>query len=125
MPKSEAFNCDCMEYMKSLPNNAFDLAICDPPYGGGFTEGGGCQGWFSKYHQNDCSQSVQVERERERERARAATTDSGTPEADSSGTSGQTALYREKTVLDRNSGGVLTDQPGPGGPGPKNTAKKS
>lgn len=24
-----------MEYMKTLPDNAFDLAICDPPYGGG------------------------------------------------------------------------------------------
>ena len=25
-------NVDCMEYMKSLPDNAFDLAIVDPPY---------------------------------------------------------------------------------------------
>ena len=24
-----------MEYMRTLPDNAFDLAICDPPYGGG------------------------------------------------------------------------------------------
>lgn len=24
---------DCMEYMRSLPDNAFDIAICDPPYG--------------------------------------------------------------------------------------------
>ena len=24
---------DCMEYMSSLPDNAFDLAIVDPPYG--------------------------------------------------------------------------------------------
>ena len=23
---------DCMEYMKTLPDNAFDLAIVDPPY---------------------------------------------------------------------------------------------
>lgn len=30
---SEAYNMDCMEYMKSLPDNAFDLAIVDPPYG--------------------------------------------------------------------------------------------
>lgn len=29
-----AYNIDCMEYMKSLPDNAFDLAVCDPPYGG-------------------------------------------------------------------------------------------
>ena len=24
---------DCMEYMKGLDDNAFELAICDPPYG--------------------------------------------------------------------------------------------
>ena len=27
-----ALNVDCMEYMRSIPNNAFDLAIVDPPY---------------------------------------------------------------------------------------------
>ena len=42
---------DCMQGMKEFPDNYFDLAIVDPPYGAGFTEGGGCQGWFSKYHQ--------------------------------------------------------------------------
>ena len=26
-------NIDCMEYMKTLPDNYFDLAIVDPPYG--------------------------------------------------------------------------------------------
>lgn len=30
---NEVFNTDCLEYMKSLPDNAFDLAIADPPYG--------------------------------------------------------------------------------------------
>ena len=50
MAESIAYNCDCMEYMRTLPDNAFDLAVVDPPYGDG------------------CSQSVQVERERERER---------------------------------------------------------
>lgn len=30
---SKAYNCDCLEYMKSLPDNYFDLAIADPPYG--------------------------------------------------------------------------------------------
>lgn len=53
MASSVAYNMDCMEYMKSLPDKAFDLAVVDPPYGGG------------------CSQNVQVERERERE-SRAA-----------------------------------------------------
>lgn len=68
MPESLTYNCDCLEYMRTLPDNAFDLAVCDPPYGAGFTDGGGCKGWFSKYHQNaDSSQNVQVERERENE----------------------------------------------------------
>ena len=63
---NEAYNIDCMEYMKTLPDNAFDLAVVDPPYGAGFTEGGGCKGWFTKYHQDKpCSQSVNAERERE------------------------------------------------------------
>ena len=29
----ELLNCDCMEYMATLPDKAFDLAIVDPPYG--------------------------------------------------------------------------------------------
>jgi site-specific DNA-methyltransferase (adenine-specific) len=29
----EILNTDCMEYMKGLEDNAFDLAIVDPPYG--------------------------------------------------------------------------------------------
>jgi len=29
----ELLNCDCMEYMKTLPDKAFELAIVDPPYG--------------------------------------------------------------------------------------------
>ena len=45
------YNMDCMEGMKEYPDNYFDLAIVDPPYGAGFTEGGGCKGWFTKYHQ--------------------------------------------------------------------------
>lgn len=30
---SKAYNCDCLEYMRKLPDNYFDLAIADPPYG--------------------------------------------------------------------------------------------
>ena len=44
---SLAFNRDCMEAMREFPDGFFDLAVVDPPYGGG------------------CSQSVHVERERE------------------------------------------------------------
>lgn len=28
-------NCDCMEYLATCEDNAFELAIVDPPYGGG------------------------------------------------------------------------------------------
>lgn len=38
-----AYNMDCMEYMKSLPDKAFDLAVVDPPYGIGMD--GGCIGY--------------------------------------------------------------------------------
>lgn len=31
----EFINADCMQYMTKYPDNYFDLAICDPPYGGG------------------------------------------------------------------------------------------
>lgn len=30
---SEVYNCDCLEYMRSLPDKYFDLCIADPPYG--------------------------------------------------------------------------------------------
>lgn len=31
--RSEVYNIDCMEYMKTLPDKYFDLVIADPPYG--------------------------------------------------------------------------------------------
>ena len=33
MSKTKAYNVDCMEYMATLPDKVFDLAIVDPPYG--------------------------------------------------------------------------------------------
>lgn len=33
MPISEVYNMDCMEYMKSVPDKFFELAVVDPPYG--------------------------------------------------------------------------------------------
>ena len=33
----ELLNMDCMEYMATLPDKAFDLAIVDPPYGIGIS----------------------------------------------------------------------------------------
>ena len=32
MPKIELLHIDCMEYMATLPDKAFELAIVDPPY---------------------------------------------------------------------------------------------
>ena len=32
-PQSTVMNIDCLEYMRSLPNKYFDIAIVDPPYG--------------------------------------------------------------------------------------------
>lgn len=72
MPEQVAFNIDCMEYMRSLPDKAFDLAVVDPPYGDGGMKTGHCGGkgnWSDKYIY---SQTVNVERERERESRRTA-----------------------------------------------------
>lgn len=41
MPISEVYNMDCMDYMKSIPDKHFDLAIVDPPYGGANSSVGG------------------------------------------------------------------------------------
>lgn len=43
LPLSEAYNMDCMEYLRTLPEKAFDLAVVDPPYGIGMD--GGCVGY--------------------------------------------------------------------------------
>jgi site-specific DNA-methyltransferase (adenine-specific) len=32
-PEITLLNCDCMEYMRDIPDNYFGLAIVDPPYG--------------------------------------------------------------------------------------------
>lgn len=30
---TQIFNSDCLEAMRKMPDNAFDLLIADPPYG--------------------------------------------------------------------------------------------
>ena len=68
MSESITFNEDCLDGMRRYPDGFFSLAVVDTPYGGGFTEGGVCKGWFTKYHQDaESSQTLNVERERERE----------------------------------------------------------
>lgn len=64
------YNMDCMEGMKDYPDNYFDLAIVDPPYGSGLTSEGGCRGWFEKYHQDTSENAGGV-------RTSLITTDSG------------------------------------------------
>ena len=59
--ESKAFNMDCMIAMKEFPDKFFDLAVVDPPYGGGATgtdlhgafDGrfGGKGSMFEKYRQ--------------------------------------------------------------------------
>ena len=44
-------NCDCMDLMRCFPDNHFDLAIVDPPYGiGDFILSGTCRG--SKFYRD-------------------------------------------------------------------------
>lgn len=45
---SEVYNMDCMEYMATLPDKFFDLAIVDPPYGINRDNGFGGFGGFGK-----------------------------------------------------------------------------
>ena len=39
---TDAFNMDCMEYMRGVPDKDFDLVIADPPYG--IRDAGGATG---------------------------------------------------------------------------------
>ena len=38
-PNSTAFNCNCMEFMKALPDKYFGLCIADPPFGISYARG--------------------------------------------------------------------------------------
>jgi len=62
---NEAYNTDCLEAMRAMPDNAFDLAVVDPPYGDGCSQNGNVErekerrtqynrfgGWFDRYKTN-------------------------------------------------------------------------
>lgn len=52
MSKIELFNVDCMQYMRGLPDKAFDLAIVDPDFGlGDRISNGGT--WAAKWKRED------------------------------------------------------------------------
>lgn len=60
-PVSKVLNIDCLEYMKTLPDNYFDLCIADPPYGigaGKMTMGNGKN---KKYKKKDWDSSIPKE----------------------------------------------------------------
>lgn len=48
---NKAYNCDCYDFMKSIPDNSIDLLLTDPPYGinaGKMTMGSGQNKQFDK-----------------------------------------------------------------------------
>lgn len=49
MRRQIAYNMDCMDLMKLLPDNEFDLAIVDPPYGINVAENIGLRKRLSTY----------------------------------------------------------------------------
>lgn len=54
--KPDLYNADCMQAMKEFPDNFFDLAIVDPPYGGANSDIGGGKRFgqrFDRYKQNE------------------------------------------------------------------------
>ena len=62
-----AYNADCLAAMREMPDNAFDLAVVDPPYGIGYDKAiskqGGCQFGNAKaakkdYHTANWDKSV-------------------------------------------------------------------
>lgn len=92
MPDSIVYNCDCMAYMKTLPDKTFELAVVDPPFGdagqkakkreqGAHIVDRGRQKRYAEAY-DERSQIGHVERE-----SKGSTTASETPEADSSDTS--------------------------------------
>jgi site-specific DNA-methyltransferase (adenine-specific) len=59
--KNEIFNLDCIEGMKQYPDNYFELAIVDPPYGIGADKAqnkGGEKWGYKKYKDTDWDSSI-------------------------------------------------------------------
>ena len=110
MAINEAYNVDCIEYMRTLPDNCFDLAVCDPPYGSGNNPklGGGKRfgGIFDRYCKLE-----QTQRRTEREVLQPSETGGGRTvrrtiqEILQAGTGFKEELGRQDTVFQW--GGVL------------------
>lgn len=66
MPQSKVFLGDCMEFMRSLPDNAYDLAVVDPPYGMANTDGqrqreGRFGGRFCRYIETNVESGIKTD----------------------------------------------------------------
>ena len=60
-PQSKVILGDCVQYMHTLADNAFDLAIVDPPYGdaaGSYKRGQRFGGRFRRYFQKNVEQGI-------------------------------------------------------------------
>lgn len=74
---------DCMEYMKSLPDGAFDLAVVDPPYGDALTNESGGGGKWNRFGGRFDRYKPSAQRERDgrrgtdRERTAGSRTEAG------------------------------------------------
>lgn len=58
-------NCDCLEYMREQPDNSYDLAITDPPYGidaANMTMGKGSGNDIGKHKKRDWDKSIPSEK---------------------------------------------------------------
>lgn len=115
---NEAYNIDCLEYMRTLPDNAFDLCIADPPYGDG-----------SGVDMNGLS-----ERERERRSRHGQGRNVRQPDGtwgvakwrnDTTASDNASTGTNTRPLLLRGGGNNLTAHAEQAGPGLKSTAKKS
>ena len=56
----DLYNADCMDGMKEFPDNFFDLAIVDPPYGGANSDAEG--GVQQDITPSDCGRRIKATR---------------------------------------------------------------
>ena len=84
--KSEVYCIDNLKYMATLPDKAFDLAICDPPYGNAVINANGGGQWnrfggiFDKYKKNKSCVRGQISaiRENKAEKPKSVSRTGGT-----------------------------------------------
>ena len=79
--ESAFINCDCMEAMRRFPDNYFDLAIVDPPYGDGggtFASGTRFGERFDRYKSGGVARQAEIPpRYTDRERIAESRTEHG------------------------------------------------